>query len=116
MTSIEDTNILICGETCLRARGINRQPCKAVPCYVGTSGGIEVIKGRSCAYNFLKGQIDSGQQYTPSEQPLLDIALQSQLKCIDKNQKFPFPYINSHSPGYNSHKRGGDNPNPHMRC
>jgi len=41
---------------------------------------------------------------------------QSQPKCTDEFQRFPFPNIDPSSPNYNPHKQGGDNPNPHMSC
>ncbi|MEI7718618.1 MAG: hypothetical protein WCI72_02030 [archaeon] len=114
-----DLPLLICGVTCLRARKINDHPSKAVPCYVGTAGGIDVTHGSTCAYNFVEGQIDSGQQYTAGEKPNLESTLPSspsQPKCTDESErKVSFPHVDPTSPGYHPFKKGGDNPNPFIK-
>lgn len=40
---------------------------------------------------------------------------QSQPKCTVEETTFPFPYEDPNSPGHNPFKRGGDNPNPHIK-
>lgn len=46
---------------------------------------------------------------------LSSIQKQSQPKCTDEETTFPFPFEDPNSPGHNPFKKGGDNPNPHIK-
>ena len=78
-------SLLVCGVTCFRAKNLREGSRRTSPCYVGSSGGIDVVHGRQCGWDYVEGQIDVGLP------PNLDPEIPEDYLASKLDLRYPMP-------------------------